>query len=118
VGNFPEWHDACPGNVVDEDAAEPGQQLVSADKLFVVQRQAKATSGCAACICRITREASASNIPLVTAGKSSVLMGCGPALDWVYSSASLGRDEVSGAGSIANMSETIRHQVPTGGMIA
>jgi hypothetical protein len=44
-------------------------------------------------------------------------MGCGPALDWVHSSASLGQDEASGAGSIANMSETIRHQVPTGGMI-
>ena len=37
MSDLSEQHDACHGNVVGRDAAEPGQQLDGADKLAAVQ---------------------------------------------------------------------------------
>jgi hypothetical protein len=37
VGDLPQQHDACHGNVIGRDAAEPGQQLVGAYELAAVQ---------------------------------------------------------------------------------
>ena len=37
MSDLSEQHDACHGNVVGRDAAEPGQQLVGVDELATVQ---------------------------------------------------------------------------------